>query len=501
LGVAGLRLGGFCIEWGRSVTGPHFQMSNESTQRPGSRVLLVNPNRYDQPYPVYPLGLAYLEGGLRTAGYGAEIWDAQTSPDTLESRIATFGPTYVALSIRNVDNVQYHNPISFVEELLDSCRRIRAVTHVPLILGGSGFSIFPKEMLEITAADYGIQGEGEVSLVELLGAIESGGGLDRVSCLLRRGDRGVVQTNPCSAADTAFSTEPEHDSGLIRAYAALGSLPGVQTQRGCPLRCCYCTYPLIEGKRSRYRNAGDIVREMGNLLTLGVKYAFIVDSVFNTSEDHVVQVCEALVAAKLGMEWQCFLRPRNVSRKLLELMRRAGLRHVEFGSDSFSDPVLKRYGKGFTYEEIRQASTYAHELGVKYSHFLIFGGPGETQASVEETLERAQSLPGAFHFATIGMRIYPGTPLWRELAPEENGETVSDYLAAPRFYLDPAFTVAGLHGRLRSQRQYNHNWVIGDPPTEFLATMGKLRGRGVRGPMWEYIETLQRIASVREGGV
>jgi radical SAM superfamily enzyme YgiQ (UPF0313 family) len=475
-------------------------MPGESAQPSGSRVLLANLNGYDQPYPVYPLGLAYLAGGLREAGYQARIWDAHVSEETLESCIASYNPATIALSLRNVDNVQYHNPRSFVRELLECCRRIRPLTNARLVLGGSGFSVFPRELFALADVDYGIQGEGEVSLVQLLDAIESGGSLDGVSGLLRRDASGAVTANPCSARDTAFSTEPEHDTELVRAYSRRGSLPGVQTQRGCPLRCCYCTYPVIEGKRSRYRTGEDIVREMRKLLSLGVDFTFLVDSVFNTRVDHVLQVCEPLAAARLDMEWQCFLRPRNVTRELLLVMRSAGLRHIEFGSDSFSDPVLKRYGKGFAYEEIEQASRYAHELGLKYSHFLIFGGPGETPDSVEETLARAQTLPGAFFFATIGMRIYPETPLWRELAPEKRGETAADYLVDPRFFLEPPFTVAGIFERLRTLRQRCHNWVVGDPPPEFLQTMSKLRTRGIRGPMWEYIETLQRFASVEAGG-
>jgi radical SAM superfamily enzyme YgiQ (UPF0313 family) len=473
-------------------------MSNQSTEPPGSRVLLANLNGYDQPYPVYPLGIAYLDSGLRSAGHSTRIWDAHVSTETIEACVAGFRPDYIALSMRNVDNVQYHNPRSFVGELLDCCRRIRAVTPARLILGGSGFSVFPKELFALSGVDYGIQGEGEAALVQLLRAIGTGSCLDGVSGLLYREADGAIRTNPCSAWDTAFSAEPEHDSELIRAYAARGSLPGVQTQRGCPLRCCYCTYPLIEGKRSRYRTGEDIVKEMKALLSIGVNFTFIVDSVFNTRADHVVQICEALVDAKLDMQWQCFLRPRNISKDLLQLMFRAGLRHVEFGSDSFSDPVLKRYGKSFTFEEIEQASRYANELGIKYSHFLIFGGPGETNDSMEETLVRAQSLPGAFYFATIGMRIYPDTPLWKELSPEKNGETAADYVVEPRFFLEPPFTVGGIFDRLQRLRQHCHNWVVGDPPPEFLETMSKLRARGVRGPMWEYIETLQRFSSVPE---
>jgi radical SAM superfamily enzyme YgiQ (UPF0313 family) len=302
---------------------------------------------------------------------------------------------------------------------------------------------------------------------------------------------------PRNPSDVVFTSEPYHDAALLQKYLGHGSLPGVQTQRGCPLKCCYCTYPVIEGKRSRYRTGAEVVAELRRLVELGVKYTFIVDSVFNTRPDHVRDVCQEMIRANLGIEWECFLRPsRLITRDVLEMMRDAGLRHVEFGSDSFSDPVLKRYGKSFSYEEIAGVSQLAHELKMNYSHFLILGGPGETPETLEETIARAGKLGGAYYFATIGMRVYPGTPLWREIAPESKGEVPGDYLVEPRFYLAPGFTVDSLYKRLDAVRTKCNNWIIGDPPPDFLVTVEKLRKRGVHGPMWEYVELLQRFQSM-----
>ncbi len=461
-----------------------------------ARVLLVNLNSYDQPYPVYPVGLAYIDGALRAAGQVTGVWDARISTETLEEALARFRPDFVGLSMRNIDNVQCHNPKSFIHELVGFCRRVRAATNAPLILGGSGFSVFPREIFQLGGIDYGIHGAGERTLVRLVAALRAGGGeaaLGAIAGLVFRGADGAVRAVPCNAEDTAFTTEPHHDPELMRAYLAQGSLPGVQTQRGCPLHCCYCTYPLIEGSRSRFLGGERVVEELRRLSALGVKFVFFVDSVFNTRADHVAEVCEALIRADLNMEWECFLRPRGVTRELLQLMKRAGLSHIEFGSDSFADSVLGSYGKSFTFDDIRRASEEAHALGLHYSHFIIFGGPGETRASVEETLARARTLPGAFYFGTIGMRIYPETPLWRQLAPEAQGETAADYLVEPRFYLAPELTLASLHGRLREHQKQNPNWIVGDPPLAFVETMDKLRRRGVRGPMWEYAELLQRM--------
>lgn len=457
-------------------------------------MLLINLNKYDQPYAVYPLGLAYLNGALRSRGIETKVWDALFPDKPLDEAIVAFQPDFVGISLRNIDNVQCHNPKSFIHELLECCRTVRESTDARVVLGGSGFSVFPRELFELTKVDYGIEGEGEETLPELVLAVHEGRAFPHLTGVLWRDEAGALKHAPRMPSAAVFTSEPLHDAAVMKRYLEQGSLPGIQTQRGCPLKCCYCTYPVIEGKRARYRSGAEIVAEMRRLAELGVKYAFIVDSVFNTRPDHVRDVCESLIKANTGVEWECFLRPsRLITREVLEMMRAAGLRHVEFGSDSFSDPVLKRYGKSFCWQEIEDVSRLSHELRLNYSHFLIFGGPGETRETMEETIARAGTLPGSYYFATIGMRVYPGTPLWRELAPEKNGETAADYLVEPRFYLTPGFTVGEVFSRLAAVRDRAHNWIIGDPPPDFLLTMDKLRKRGVRGPMWEYVEMLQRF--------
>jgi len=463
---------------------------------PGStKVLLINLNRYNQPYPVYPLGLAYIDAALRGAGYLTRIWDANIATVPPEAWVREWRPDFIGISLRNIDNVQCHNPRSFVRELTDCCERLRKQTAAPLILGGSAFSVFPRELLLLSGADYGICGEGEGVVVPLLDALRAGRPPGDLPGLVCHDALGGAQELPRLSCATFGGTIPAHDPEILSSYIDRGALPGIQTQRGCPLECCYCTYPLIEGTRSRFRTGEEVAAEMGRLAALGVRYVFIVDSVFNTRVDHVVDVCEALIRAKIDICWECFLRPRGITRELLRLRRQAGLRHVEFGSDSLSDPVLQSYGKSFTYEEIERASREAQALELNYSHFIIFGGPGETPATMEETLARTRQLPGAFFFATIGMRIYPGTPLWRQLAPEARGETPGEYLIEPRFYLAPPFTVEHLYARLQEEQRTAPNWAVGDPPPVFVEAMEKLRRRGVRGPMWEYIELLRRLSS------
>ncbi len=473
------------------------------TQEPTipARVLLVNFNTYDQPYPVYPIGLAYLEGALREDGHLTEIWDLVPPGESLEQAVRRFQPDFIGISMRNIDNAQSHNPRSFTVDLLACVSQLRAVSTAPLILGGSGFSIFPERIFEISGVEFGIVGEGELAMRQLLRQMRGGGGnLSEIPGLMYRNERGEPVAVPRLGGVGGFVGAPYHDPVRLTAYAREGSPLGLQTQRGCPLKCCYCTYPMIEGRRSRFRTGEEIAEELARMVAGGARQVFFVDSVFNTSNDHVRDVCEAVLRAGVKIHWECFLRPRkDLTRELLELMQRAGLNHIEFGSDSFSDSVLRRYGKSFNFDEIRRGSELAADLKIRYTHFIIFGGPGETSATMEETLARAAALPDALYFATIGMRVYPGTPLWRLATGGESVEAAADHLMEPLFYLEPPLTVEGVHARLRQVQQSASNWAVGDPPSAFVETLAKLRRRGKGANMWEYVELMQRLGSSLQG--
>jgi len=456
------------------------------------RVLLVNLNKYDQPYPVYPLGLAYVAGALRNHGLDTKTWDARIPGQTLEECIATYKPNYIGLTLRNIDNVQCHNPKSFIYELLDCCKRVRAVSQATLILGGSGFSVFPKELYELTKVDYGIEGEGEETLPRLIKAVINGSAFDGISGLHYRDSAGEAKHLPRNPSDAIFTAEPYHDPEIMKSYLAEGSLPGVQTQRGCPLKCCYCTYPLIEGRRHRRRPPELAADELADMAARGARYVFIVDSVFNSSPTHVFETCEAILRRGVRIKWGCFLRPQGLTPEQMAIMARAGLSHIEFGSDSFSDTVLEAYHKKLRFEDIRRSAELAAAEKVDQCHFLILGGPGETAATLEETLVNSRQLRDSVVLPIIGMRVYPGTSL-QQRAIAEGAITSDTELLEPFHYLAPGLTAEGITSRLAQFVKTDPNWIIGEPPPSFHQLVERLRKRGVVGPLWTYFAMLQRL--------
>lgn len=457
----------------------------------GARVLLLNPNRSEEPYPVYPVGLAYLARTLIDAGHEIAFWDAIMSLESAEAMVARWHPDVIALSVRNIDNVQSHNAQWFVADLIETCKRVRAVAEVPLLMGGSGFSLFPAALLELTGATYGMIGEAEEEAVRLIEAI----GRDETPVHLpglvwREGDR--IQVNPPPKCFAFEHRVPFHDHALLRAYSDRGGPIGLQTQRGCPLKCCYCTYPLIEGRNMRYRSPDSIVTELEELKGCGVPYAFFVDSVFNLSPKQTSAVCEELIRRDTGVSWGAFLRPHRITPELAGLLSRSGMKHAEFGSDSLNDTVLEAYQKSFTFADIEQAHNNLNATDVHCSHFIIAGGPGETAETLADTLAKSDQLKNAVYFAIAGMRVYPGTSLF-DVHVASGGEPDPAKYLAPVFHLAPGLTLEWVMGRLHEHMARRKNWIVGDPPKAFKVATAKLRNRGASGPLWEYIDLLQRM--------
>jgi len=464
----------------------------------GSRILLISINQYDFPYPVFPLGAAQVAAALRRAGHTVELIDYNVNWRPVPDLIGDFNPDYVGISLRNIDDALIQKRETFFDGLPDLVREFRQHTPATIVLGGSGFSIFPEELLERSGADYGIQGEGETQFLALIDAVNSGRDCSTLSGLVHR-HHGSVRTNVRTRVESAGDIPlPEAATEITAYYLHRSSMLSLQTQRGCALKCCYCTYPLLEGRNYRQRPPEAVAEEMARMQAAGAEYVFIVDSVFNTSRAHVAGICEAILKRGVRLKWCCFLRPKRLTRELLHLMSRAGLTHIEFGSDSFSDPVLEAYGKNLTFEDIRQSSELAAAANIDYAHFLILGGPGETERTMEETFLHSTQLPNATLMARAGMRVYPGTPLYDRLDRNPDGPALPPLLH-PFYYVAPPLTQERVLARLAEVAREMPNWIYDDPPPAYYKMAERLRARGVVGPLWSYFAILQRLGGLGAG--
>jgi radical SAM superfamily enzyme YgiQ (UPF0313 family) len=457
-----------------------------------SRVLLISANTSADPYPVFPLGLAHVDGALRRAGHETEWFDCKFEGGSVSDRITSFRPDAIGISLRNIDDVIIKKRETFYGRLFSLCNEIRRISRCPIILGGSGYSIFPERLLTLSGADFGIHGEGENSLVALLEALQHGASHAAIPGLVFRKD-GAVVINPKQGTDLTRDVAPAHrPRRIVDYYLQNSQMLNVQTQRGCPQECCYCTYPVIEGRCYRRRPAEAVIEELLELQGYGATYFLMVDSLFNSSAEHVTALCEGMIRRGVEMRWGCFIRPSGLTAELMRLMARAGLAHIEFGSDSFCDEVLQAYGKRFFFDDILRANRLAAQEDIDCCHFLICGGPGETEETLRRSFTNSQLLGRGIVLALVGMRVYPGTALFERMRKEGRLPENADLLR-PYYYLSPGLQEAGIFQRLERFARQSPRWIVGDPPPSYVELTRRLRDRGVVGPLWSYLALMQNL--------
>ena len=363
---------------------------------PAVQVLFVSGNREKLPDAVIPLGLLYVAASLPDK-HPSRILDLcfEESPgEALAAGITEFEPDVIALGMRNIQNADYSgvaNMIGYYEELIQV---IRGSTSAPIVMGGSGYSVMPSNLTERLRPDYGISGEAEISFPALIEALESGESVQSVPNLhYFDGDQQIVTKPPTSFLDMNTIDRPDRSEADPRYYEEYGT-ESLQTKRGCPLACDYCTYPVIEGRVGRTRSPEAVVDEWEQI-TEGkpdVHHLFVVDSVFNLPRSHAKAVCRELIDRKLSTPWTCYANPLGFDDEMAELMVQANCAGMEVGSDSGSNEVLKRLRKGFTTDQIRALHEKSERYGLPDCHTFLLGTPGESFDDVLRTIDFVKDL-------------------------------------------------------------------------------------------------------------
>jgi radical SAM superfamily enzyme YgiQ (UPF0313 family) len=445
------------------------------------KLTLVSANRHADPYPVYPLGISCLSSYLsgRMPGLEIRIVDLMTSSyEEYITHLREFDPDYTGISLRNVDDVNFYKKESFIDHYRQIISITRENSRSRIIVGGAGFSIFPELLFDTLNPDYGIYGEGEYSLAELIEALENGTDTDSIGGLIYR-KNGCITLN--MKYDQFRDPVLEFESDLTEYYWKHSGMLNIQTKRGCPYNCIYCTYPLIEGRKVRTLDPAQIVKTLGDLTVRGIDYIFFTDSIFNISNSFNYELADLIISSGIKIRWGGYFNFTNIDGHLLSRLKQAGLQHIEFGTESLSDTVLEKYGKPFRTDDIFRISAICNELGIDFAHFLILGGYGETNATLDETFENSKRINSSVFFPFVGMRIYPGTRL-HEIAIEEKVISKDDLLLAPAYYVSKEIDPASLKER---SLQTGKRWIF--PDDDLSEIMTRMRKRNKKGPLWEYL--------------
>ncbi len=439
------------------------------------RCLLIATNKVKTPYPVYPLALACLAGALIEAGHEVEQFDClgaqEDDRQDLASTIARFAPDLVGLSIRNLDSEDSSRPESFLDDTAQVMNWVRDNTLSPVVIGGAAFSLMPERIMELLQPDYGIVGEGERLIVELAGSLANN--TPPVEKILR---------SPLSKSPWKNLS---FDHTISSYYLNWGGILNVQTKRGCPYRCAYCSYPLLEGKQIRTRDPEAVADDVFRLeRDFDARYIFFTDSVFNDPGETYLEICEALIRRGNKLPWTGYFRPTGMNRENMDIMKRSGLDAMEVGTDCGCDATLNSLNKGFSFDDAVSFNALATEFKIPCAHFIMFGAPGENSQTVRESLANLERLDSSVLMAFNGIRIIPDTGIHARAIADGIIDKDQDLLE-PTYYFSPEIEADEIDKMISKSWQNRPDRICpGASDTDRVAMFHK---KGFTGPIWDKI--------------
>ena len=384
------------------------------------RVLLVNvPFRrivynFSGTHPMAPLGVAYIAAVLEGQGHEPVILDLPAHPrprsrEEVARLVLDGGFGLVGLS----------TTLFSLKEAGDLAAAIKAAAPgVPVLAGGPGTASFSPEALlrRLPALDLLIHGEGEGTTLELVRALERGGQDGPLPGMSRLGEDGQVVRGPepplPDLGDLPLPARHLLPMDRYSMHPPFGLHPpvaAVETARGCPCGCAFCSLP----GGHRQRQVEGVVEELRILRRdYAVGEVHFVDPTFPLDRERTLELCEALIRADLGLAWSCKSRTDCVDDEVLELMGRAGCYIISYGLESGAEQMLQALGKGVDPGRHQQALARTRAHGIRSRAYIMFGAPGETEASVAATLDLVK-----------GAR--PDFALFAELLPDPGSRTTA----------------------------------------------------------------------------
>jgi len=368
-------------------------------------------------YTWLPLGIAYVGAVLGEEGYEVKISDMVAHTwERVESDIKHEDPEVVGISC-------------FTDRRAEAWKVARIARKInpnaKVIMGGPHSTFFPYQTFQQAPIDAVVMGEGEVTTLELLKAIEKGTDLSQVKGIAFRHDTHVFITEPRQFIKDLDSVpfplyrdfnlrkyEPDHVREEYREFVSCNII----TSRGCPFACQYCSTSRYWGRRWRARSPTNIVDEIQMLYdTYDVRNILFFDDNFTLDKKRVIQICKEILARKLDVVWSAQTRVDCVDKDLLQWMAKAGCFEILYGVESGSEKILRNINKGFTVNDIRRAFKLTHEAEIDPIAFLMVGNPGEDSRTIDETIHLIKEIKPALPPSCSITQVFPNTPLY-ELA-------------------------------------------------------------------------------------
>ncbi len=397
-----------------------------------------------------PLGIAYIAAVLEEDGHRVEVLDlaVEKYDDAAFQEIVCRGYHREESQRRETLGVQENSRkwdfIGFtvvtpaVNQVYRLAKIVKQHSHALIIAGGPHVTAIPDEPLTC-GIDIIVRGEGEETVRELCRLLDQG----EVSSL--NSMKGISYLNPQNGQlvhnppreyirnldELPFPARhlfPPLDSykgqPILGAKAPIGNL---MTSRGCPYNCNFC-YKATFGRNYRCRSMTNILDEWRELIERWhVREIAVFDDLFNAQPARAMKICDRIMKEGLVLPWSCpnGLRVDTATEELLRKMKAAGCYRVAFGVESGSQKILDTIGKHVKLQQIETAFINAKKSGLKTTAFLMLGNPGDTEETMQQTIDFSKKLGPDFAQFTIATP-YPGTALY-DIVRKEGKMLIEDW--------------------------------------------------------------------------
>jgi anaerobic magnesium-protoporphyrin IX monomethyl ester cyclase len=373
-----------------------------------------------------PIILAYVAAILEKAGHQVILVDANALKLTKEETflvLKDFSPDMVGFRL---DTYWFHRGVEWASYL-------KAALGVKVVVGGINVTLYPKESLSYSCFDYGIVGEANKALPQLLSALERGEAIHDIKGLVFKQAGGTI-LNPPSPELLSFDEYPFPARHLLpnHLYASftsqLKNYTVMLTSTGCPFKCSFCA---IAPLAYRERSAVNVVDEIEECCQrYGVREIDFFDATFFINKARSLKICDEILRRGIQVEWSCRSRVDVVDEEILRKAAQAGCRKIYYGIESVSSRVREGINKGIDSGQIERAIKMTRKYGIATLGFFMVGNPHDTRDDVLASISFAKKI--GLDFIQVCKTIAkPGTALheilikkygidfWREYVLDE----------------------------------------------------------------------------------
>ena len=358
--------------------------------------------------PPYPQIL--LATVIRDSGHGVRVIDALAQDMTFDRVLDIIGDFDMVVILTSV--------MTFTEDVVIMRRLKERHPRVKTVIYGAIATFMPEYCLKHEEVDFAVRREAEWALRDFLAAYAQGDNAWRDTPGLVFRDNGSIRVNDYYPFIQSLDDLPLADWSLLPASRryfnpSIKRYPYVTdlTSRGCPGQCIYCMAPGFYGKRVRARSPENVLDGFRRHIAAGKREIYIRDEMFTTSKKRVKAICEGMIAEGMDLTWLCSATVTSLDYETLALMKRAGCHTLKLGVESGSQEVLDNIKKNLKVEQTERVFAWCRELGLMTHAHMLIGSPGETPATLRQTLRFLKRIkPTTVTFGVI--TPFPGTPLF-----------------------------------------------------------------------------------------